>query len=148
MTPRDARRPTPDELLPHDAPARLLERIVEVGEESIICRGRVPGDSPFVHEGNVPSFVAMEMAAQSAAAWETLGRMKESTAPEPRVGYVVSAREIELFRDEFPAEVDLVVRVELAGAAPPLTMYRFEVSHEQRRVATGTISTYITAEQG
>jgi len=148
MTTREQRRPKPDSLLPHDPPARLLERIVEVGEERIVCRGRVPGNSPFVREGSVPAFVAVELAAQSAAAWETLARMKQSAVPEPRVGYVVSIRGVELSPAEFPAAVDLEVRVEITGAAPPLTMYRFEVSHGDRRVAAGTISTYITGEQG
>ena len=38
------------------------------------------------------------------------------------------------------------VRVELEGTAPPLTIYRFEVSHGERRVAAGQISTYITEQ--
>lgn len=144
----DSNRPDPATLLPHRGPARLLERLLEVGESRAIGLGRVPADSPFAVEGRVAAFVAVEMAAQVAAAWETLGRAGDDGRPEPRVGYVVSARDVELDPDGFPVGQSLRVTVELSGAAPPLTVYRFEVGHDDRRVAAGAISTYITDERG
>ena len=130
-------------LLPHQPPARLVERIAQVADEEIEFEGGVPRDSPFREGGVVPGWVALELAAQAAAAWET-GGMAGEPRREPRVGYIVAVRELVLKRSEFPADARLRGTIRLAGSAPPLTIYDVEVSCREGELLTGSLSTWVT----
>jgi len=136
------RFPAPEELIPHRGPALLLDGVVESGDDRLVASAAVPQGSAFAGQGFAPPLVALEIAAQAAAAFEALRRRRAGGDPEPRVGYLVGARDVAL-QTGLPVAVPLQVTIRLDAAAPPLSMYLFEVVAGGAVAANGTISTYM-----
>jgi len=134
-----------DELLPQRPPMRFVEGIEEETDDGITCRVRVPERSAFTEGGSAPAIVALEMAAQSAAVFEALRRSREAEGRGARIGYLVGARDVRFSRERVPAGMTLFAAVRLSGIAPPLSTYFFEVADGSKVVASGTVSTWLTA---
>ncbi len=136
------RFPTPEALIPHRGPALLLDAVVEAADDRLVASAAVPYGSAFVAQGLAPPLVALEVAAQAAAAFEALRRRRAGGDPEPRVGYLVGARGVVL-QTVLPAGLPLQVTIRLEAALPPLSTYLFEVGAGGAVAANGTISTYM-----
>jgi predicted hotdog family 3-hydroxylacyl-ACP dehydratase len=136
------RFPPPEALIPHRGPALLLDAVVEAGDDRLVASAAVPQGSAFAGQGFSPPFVALEVAAQAAAAFEALRRRRAGGDPEPRVGYLVGARDVVL-QTGLPVTFPLQVTIRLDAALPPLSTYLFEVVSGGAVAANGTISTYM-----
>jgi 3-hydroxyacyl-[acyl-carrier-protein] dehydratase len=137
--------PDLDDLLPHRPPMRFVEGIETETDGGVVCSVRVPKKSAFTERGSAPALVALEMAAQSAAAFEALVRFRKGGDAGTRVGYLVGARDVRFARARVPAGVTLFAAVRLSGIAPPLSTYSFDVADASGVVASGTVSTWLTA---
>ena len=136
------RFPAPEALIPHRGPALLLDAVVEAADDRLVASAAVPHGSAFAAQGLAPPFVALEVAAQAAAAFEALRRRRAGGDPEPRVGYLVGARDVVL-QTGLPVGLPLQVTIRLDAALPPLSTYLFEVGAGGAVAAHGTISTYM-----
>lgn len=135
--------PPPEALIPHRGAALLLAGVSESTADRLVAVAVVPPGSPFVAEGVAASFVALEIAAQAAAVFEALRRRQAGGPAEPRVGYLVGAREARL-EAALPVGSAFRVTVRLEAAVPPLSTYRFQVGGSGTVIARGAISTYLT----
>jgi predicted hotdog family 3-hydroxylacyl-ACP dehydratase len=135
--------PPPESLLPHGPPAFLLHAISEVAEDGIVAVAEVPPSHPLVADGRFPAFLALEAAAQGAAALEALGRRG---APGPRIGYLVGIRDARFAVPSLPAGRRLRVTARLTGGAFPLSMYAVSLGEAGHEVAAGTLSTFLLAD--
>jgi predicted hotdog family 3-hydroxylacyl-ACP dehydratase len=137
-------------LLPHGPAARFVREIVSCDGESIVTRGAVPPDGPFVQDGLAPGVIALELAAQSAGLLEALARNDPPGAPAA-IGYIVGLGELKVNGACVPAGRDLLARVALDGASRPLTIYRVSVALEdedQQEVLAGKIKIFTTPGPG
>jgi predicted hotdog family 3-hydroxylacyl-ACP dehydratase len=135
------------DLLPHAPPARLLAAVLAMGEAGIACVGVIPGAHPLAAAGQAPGFLAIELAAQAAAALEALLRnQSQSARAGARVGYLVGVRETHL-HPSLPTGRPLSITATPTGAAAALTTYRMEITDEARsaakRLAIGSLSTFL-----
>lgn len=130
--------------VPHAPPALLVQSLVARSASGARSRAVVPPDSPFAVERVAPSYLGLEIAAQTAALVEALDRAQEAAAP--RVGYLVAVRRALCSVRSLPVGEPLEVTVGLAGSAPPLSVYEILVERGGRRLVEGTISTWIAAE--
>jgi len=137
--------PDLDDLLPHRPPMRFVEGIATETDGGAVCAVRVPERSAFSAGGFAPALVALEMAAQSAAVCEALRRFREAGDAGARVGYLVGARDVRFARALVPAGETLFAAVRLSGIALPLCTYAFDVARGSEVVASGTVSTWLTA---
>lgn len=131
--------PPLDELVPHRPPALLLQRLIARTEDGLAAVAAVPRDSPFVRRGRVPALLALEMAAQAAAALEALAGL----AGPPRLGYLVGIRGATLPHPWLPVETQLRVEIRSAGRVPPLAVYALTVTGDAV-YGTGTLSVLLT----
>lgn len=134
--------PAPPALMPHRGPALLLAGVSGASEDRLEAIAVVPHDSPFAAGGVAAPLIALELAAQAAAAFEALRRRQAGGSGDPRVGYLVGAREVVL-EAALPTRSPVRVAVSLDAAVPPLSTYRFEVGVGRTVAARGTISTYL-----
>jgi predicted hotdog family 3-hydroxylacyl-ACP dehydratase len=124
--------------LPHGPAARLVASVVGREGGVVRCRARVPLDSPWVSEGRVPAFVAVEIGAQATA----LVDAGDGTAA-PRGGVLVGARDARFFVPSFAAGVVMEVEARDAGSAPPLRTCAIVLRSSGGDVlATATVSVY------
>jgi predicted hotdog family 3-hydroxylacyl-ACP dehydratase len=138
--------PPPEALLPHGFPALLLRAVAAAAEGSIVAVAEVSPRHPLAAEGRCPAFLALEAAAQAAAALEALGRRE---AAGPRIGYLVGIRDARFTVPSLPVGRRLRVAARLTGGAFPLSMYAVsigEISEAGREVAAGTLSTFLLAD--
>jgi predicted hotdog family 3-hydroxylacyl-ACP dehydratase/3-hydroxymyristoyl/3-hydroxydecanoyl-(acyl carrier protein) dehydratase len=139
--------PAVADLLPHAPPARLLAAMLATGEPGVTCVGVIPGAHPLAAAGQAPGFMSIELAAQAAAALETLLRQQSQTARAgARVGYLVGVRDTWL-HPSLPTDRPLRITTTATGAAAALTTYRMEITDEARnaaqRLAIGSVSTFL-----
>jgi predicted hotdog family 3-hydroxylacyl-ACP dehydratase len=135
--------PPAAELIPHAPPARLLAAVLAAGTGGILCAGSIPADHPLAAGGEAPGFLAIELGAQAAAAFEALARQPGGP---PRIGYLVGVRDAHL-PARLPTGRTLHVAAIPAGAAAALAIYDIEVTEEgaAEPLAAGTISTFLAA---
>lgn len=141
----DAPGPYPpvEDLVPHAPPARLVRSVREVSPEGLTGVAMIPGESPFVVDGQAPAFLGLEAAAQGAAVLEAL----ERRGGGPRIGYLVAIRGARLAVPALPADRPLRIVLRLTGSAPPLSIYEVAVlGGGQTELLRGSISTYLLPE--
>ncbi len=136
--------PPLEELIPHRPPMLFVERMLGEADDGATCLGRVPRACALVAGGVTPAFVALELAAQTAAVWEAWRRSRTATAGAVRMGYLVSNKDVVLRRSTIPADADLFASIRLVAATPPLTSYAVEIVVEGGLALSGTIGTYLT----
>jgi predicted hotdog family 3-hydroxylacyl-ACP dehydratase len=133
-------RPVAD-LIPHAPPARLLTEVLAAGTGGILCTGSIPASHPLAAGDEAPGFLAIELGAQAAAAFEALAR---HLGGPPRIGYLVGVRDAHL-PARLPTGRTLHVTAIPAGAAAALAIYDMQVAEEgaTEPLAAGTISTFL-----
>lgn len=92
------KRPLPDcnisELLTHDAPMALVDRVMSYRDNFIHCQTQICAHSPFCDNGAVPSYVGIEYMAQTVAVWN--GLTARGYGNKPRIGFLLGTRRLEL----------------------------------------------------
>lgn len=88
------KHPPIKDLLPHDPPMILIDRVEEYDDTFIHASVTIQANSAFLEEGRVPAYVALEYMAQAVASWSGLmGRAHNQT---PKVGFLLGTRRLEL----------------------------------------------------
>jgi predicted hotdog family 3-hydroxylacyl-ACP dehydratase len=129
-------------LLPHAPPALLLATVLAASAGGIVCEGVIPAAHPLAEGGEAPGFLAIELAAQAAAAFQAL--VQPPVGGGPRIGYLVGVRGAHL-STVLPADRALRVSAVPAGGAAALANYDMQVSAEDGGgcLAAGAISTFL-----
>ncbi|MEM8934080.1 MAG: 3-hydroxylacyl-ACP dehydratase [Acidobacteriota bacterium] len=114
-------------MIPHRPPMLLIERVVEHGDEGIVCEGRVPTPSPLADGDTTTPALGIELAAQAAA---VLGALDAGDEPpdSPAIGYLASVRSARFHVASLPAGVPLRAIVRRTGGLAGLTLYEAEVT--------------------
>ena len=133
-------------LVPQQPPMRFVTAIVAESPDGLTCAARIPAACALVSEGSAPALVALEAAAQTAAAWEGMRRWHEGDAASPRMGYLVAVRDVDFFAARIPADEPLLASAHLAATAPPLMHYAVEVTLAGRLMLRGTVATVLADE--
>ena len=150
MTALIAGQPAVESLIPHRDPALLVRVVTEVSATEITCIAVIPGDHPLVEESQAPCLLAIEAAAQAAAAFEALDRLGVEAAEGstgPRIGYLVGVRDAVFHRSTLPAGWPLRVTVRPSGHAAPLAVYDAAVEIDGSPALTATLSTYLAPSE-
>lgn len=135
-----------DRLLPHRPPMRLVATILEEYPDGLICHACIPPECALASGGFAPALATVEAAAQAAAAWEAVRRIRSAGEGGPRIGYLVALRQIAFFAEQVPAGRVFLARVWLEEFAGPLTHYGFEVSVSRSVIAAGGLGTYLAGK--
>ena len=85
------------ELLAHEAPMILIDRVLEVGEGKIHTSVTIRPNSPFAKIEGVPVYVSVEFMAQSIAAF--IGWSARQQGEPPKIGLLLGTRKLELSTD-------------------------------------------------
>jgi predicted hotdog family 3-hydroxylacyl-ACP dehydratase len=83
-----------ENLLPHAPPMILLDRVEAYQDDFIHTSLTIRKDSPFLEEGSVPAYIALEYMAQTIAAWSGLIAQQQKQAP--KIGFLLGTRRLVL----------------------------------------------------
>ena len=137
--------PDPSTVLAHGVAARYAEEVLDAGDGSLACRGRIPAHSPAVTDGAAGTWVVLELAAQAAALLQAAGGADGDAsegAGETVGGYLVRIKNARFAQPTVPADTALVARVERTGGAGPLSLFTARVELDGRTIATADLATF------
>ncbi len=98
------------DLLPHDPPMVLLDKVLSCAESSLVAEVVIKPESLFCDESGVPAWVGIEYMAQSVAAHA--GALARQRGGEPVIGYLLGTRSYKSAVSEFPIGASLKIEVE------------------------------------
>ena len=101
-----------EDLVPHTRPLLLLDRMLQSGDDYIVCGLEVRQDGLFDRNGQVPALVGLEYMAQTVAAYSGLLARKKGERPRP--GFLLGTRKFITNTAEFPCGELLTVRAHQA----------------------------------
>lgn len=100
-----------EQVLPHRSPMILIEKVKRLSELSAQAVVDVSATTLFLDEaGNLPSWVGIELMAQTASAYAGLDARSNNLPP--RIGYLLGTRKYLAYVDAFQGVSKLVVAIE------------------------------------
>jgi predicted hotdog family 3-hydroxylacyl-ACP dehydratase len=125
--------------------------VESVSADTIVGTGLIAADHPLASNGLAPAALAIELGAQAAAAFESIGRQVAGGDPADfgaRAGSLVRVREARFQRGDLPTSTRLLVTARLQGAAPPLAIYQIAVWLGEAPLVESIISTHSGSTAG
>ena len=94
----------PENYLPHRAPMILIDKVIDVTEDSAVCESYINDTGVLRNftdsEGNLPSYFTIELISQTVGVWS--GYMaKLHNIDIPPMGMVLGARDLKYPKDHF-----------------------------------------------
>lgn len=127
------------ELLPHDPPMVLLDRVTAYSESALTAEVDIGRDSLLCGETGVPGWVGIEYMAQAVAAHAGYRGRLEGRAPV--IGYLLGTRAYHCALPEFPKGETLQVHVESLFVEMELGAFECRIDMGDT-VATARINVY------
>jgi predicted hotdog family 3-hydroxylacyl-ACP dehydratase len=101
------------DVVPHSGDMSLLDRMIELDPERIVCTAVIGADGLFNDtDGSFPAWAGVELMAQSIAAWSGAHALNEQKPV--RLGFLLGTRHYECNVDRFPAGCTLRIEAERA----------------------------------
>jgi predicted hotdog family 3-hydroxylacyl-ACP dehydratase len=87
------------DLVPHAGPMLLLQRVLDSGDDYVVCEVRVRSDGLFDSEGRVPAWLGIEFMAQTVAAYSGLQAHRDQQPV--KLGFLLGSRRFETNVQDF-----------------------------------------------
>lgn len=130
---------TPDDLLPHVPPARMLTAIRACDREELIATARIDAAHPLATDHGMPIETAVEIAAQAAACHGVLAGLNGDRGRAS--GYLVGVQELEPLQPMLATAIDYEIRVQWISGSGALGKWRFTLRQDGTELARGSLST-------
>ncbi|MGI9323821.1 MAG: hypothetical protein ACR2PZ_01285 [Pseudomonadales bacterium] len=135
------------DLLPHRPPMLLLDQVLAAREQELWCRIDLTEHSTFAEADGIPSNLALEYLAQTAAALLGLRAKTEvENAAPPAPGMLIGCSKLHSAIAFFPPACSLVAWVQLSSALPTQFTGLIRVRGEVAVFAPAQLDALETAE--
>ncbi len=134
--------------LPHSGPALLVTKTLEMSADHMVCLARFPARNALVSDGYVPSYAAVEPAAQTAAVHQALVAIAKGVELKELSGFLTSLKRLTIHQPSLPADTDLTVKVMPRGHIRGLSKYTFQLSVGTALACEGEFSSFVQNELG
>jgi predicted hotdog family 3-hydroxylacyl-ACP dehydratase len=128
-------------LVPHRSGMLLIDRVLSDDGDTTRAHATVREDGLFVREGFLPSYVGIELMAQTIAVWGGL-RQREKNEPM-RLGFLLGTRRFESTVDGFPtgAELEVEAHFEIVSELG-LAVFSCRIFHQAVACVTASINVF------
>lgn len=127
------------DLLPHEAPMVLLDRVQSFDGLTLVAEVTIRPDSMFCTEIGVPAWIGIEYMAQAVAAHAGIEGLQCGKAPA--IGYLLGTRSYRSEVDTFAIGTRLTVHVEVLFVEHSLGAFACRIDTD-RTIASATINVY------
>ena len=135
-------KPLLENLLPHKPPMLFLDSILFVDAERSSCTAIVSKGMPFLDDnGNLPSWVGIELMAQTIAVWG--GHYSKSISRDADIGLLLGSRKYITELDVFPFGVHMIVNAEKIIQDGNMGVFQCSIHLDDKTVASAQVSTYL-----
>ena len=135
-----------DELVPHRAPMRFLDRMIFVSDTEAVAETVVRADNPlFVAGTGLPGYAGLEMMAQAIAAID--GMKRKAGGLPPKIGFLLGCRRYSVSRSDFAEGMRLRIVAKMVFTNGE--MFNFECRIEDgagEEIAHASMNVYAPAD--
>lgn len=122
MNPKDL--PAIESLIPHRAPMRLIDRVLDINGDHIQTVSIVKKTWPLCDRFGADVVLTVEIVAQSAAA---LHHQRQKRQGEPQIGFLVGIKEACFYIQRLPLHTELKANVKKISAIGNYGIFKGEV---------------------
>ncbi|MCY9870642.1 hotdog family protein [Vibrio barjaei] len=135
------------ELLPHDAPMILVDRLIDVQEESVHCQVDIGEHQLFFDNESktTPAYVGIEFMAQSIAAWS--GFHAKQKGETPPIGFLLGSRRYQVDCDRFEQGQTLDIYAEKVIEDSGMAVFSARIELDGVQLASCQLNVYVPSEQ-
>lgn len=130
------------DLLLHKPPMRMVDELLEVLDEGVCCEVTIKDSDLFVTPQGVPAYVSVEYMAQTIGVYDGWGRLQRKS--EPRLGYLVGTRKLELHCDFFQIGQRLLIEAAVGWDGGQLVQFSCTTKDSQTNglLASAVLNVY------
>ena len=134
-------------LLPHDEPMILIDRAIDIQQDSIYCQVEIGEKNPFFNAESqtIPAYVGIEFMAQSVAAWS--GYHAKQKGEQPPIGFLLGSRRYSSHCDRFQNGQVLDVYAEKLMEDNGMAVFTARIEFEQQVMASCQLNVYVPSEE-
>ncbi|WP_343551853.1 hotdog family protein [Pantoea sp.] len=136
--------------LPHRAPMLLLDRVIEVVDDSVICAVSINASgvlAPFLTpQGELPAWFGVEIMAQTVGVWSGYHARQRGDS-DIRPGMLLGGRGYRASHPTFAANSTLHIEMRLLMRDDKLGSFEGEIRCNDEVIASGRLNTYQPDEQ-
>lgn len=139
--------PCISQLLPHDEPMILIDRALDIQQDTIHCQVDIGPKNPFFNTESqtVPAYVGIEFMAQSVAAWSGYHAMKKGQPPP--IGFLLGSRRYSSHCDLFTAGQQLDIYAEQMMEDNGMAVFTARIDCEGDTIATCQLNVYVPSTE-
>jgi len=128
------------ELIPHRPPMVLVDRLIEVTADGVVCEVSFSSDSVYATSTGVPNIVVLECMAQAVSVFVGLSNRREG---EPiRDGYLVGINNAQFDVDRFAIGAKLRVSAKRTWGNTPFASFECKTTVDDTEAASATLNVY------
>ncbi|OUR80063.1 hypothetical protein A9Q83_02195 [Alphaproteobacteria bacterium 46_93_T64] len=129
------------DIVPHDPPMVLLDRLVSSNETSLVAEVNITGTTPFFEPNyGVPAYVGVEYIAQAISAHNGLKDTQKGQEVKP--GFLLGSRKIELNCPYFKEGQTLIVSVKVSFNDGEMAVFDGEILLEKEVIVSARINAF------
>ncbi|HET9989016.1 MAG TPA: hypothetical protein VFQ65_10850 [Kofleriaceae bacterium] len=125
-----------EDYLPHRPPMLLIDELVEVSDVRAVVRATIKPDCVFARDGIVHPAAMIEFMAQCCAIMSAVRPSDKG----PRLGFMISCREVDLLVDSFAVGDKLELTADKIHGQEPLAVFGCTVVRDGAVCATMQLS--------
>ncbi|WP_295892010.1 hotdog family protein [uncultured Vibrio sp.] len=139
--------PSVEELLPHDEPMILIDRVLSIDVDSIRAQVDIGSKNPFYNEETqtIPAYVGIEFMAQAIAAWSGYHAIAQSE--QPPIGFLLGSRRYHTLCDAFSNGQVIDIYAEQVMESNGMAVFSADLEHQGVKIATAQLNVYVPSEQ-
>ncbi|HDM8133525.1 TPA: hotdog family protein [Vibrio harveyi] len=139
--------PPIEQLLPHDRPMILVDRAIDIQQDTIHCQVDIGEHNPFFNRDTqtVPAYVGIEFMAQSVAAWSGYHALVQGQ--EPPIGFLLGSRRYTSECDAFTQGQQLDVYAEKMMEDNGMAVFSARMEWQEKTIATCQLNVYVPSEE-
>ena len=139
--------PCIEQLLPHDRPMILIDRALDIQQDTIHCQVDIGPNNPFFNADSqsIPAYVGIEFMAQSVAAWSGYHALQQGQ--EPPIGFLLGSRRYTAQLDAFSQGQQLAIYAEKMMEDNGMAVFAARIELAKQLVASCQLNVYVPSEE-
>ncbi|PQJ88724.1 hotdog family protein [Aliivibrio sifiae] len=135
------------DLLPHDTPLALVDKLIDVQELSIHCQVIISDKNVFFnHETNtIPAWVGIEFMAQSVAGWSGYHAWKKGN--KSPIGFLLGSRKYKAECSEFQQGDTLDIFAEQILENNGMAVFSCYIECNSQQIASSQLNVFVPTEE-
>ncbi len=147
MTEFSHKMPPVAELLPHQAPMILIDRVLDAGEEHVYCQLEVTPSHTFFDADSraIPGWVGIELMAQTVATWS--GFRARQQGEQPPIGFLLGSRRYQSEVQAFTQGQLLDIKAERLMEDNGMAVFSCRIEDNGKVLASSQLNAYVPSEE-